>query len=160
MIAEKLAKYVVDTVKEVCPQYRSQLGLAIQHMLQLLIRGYDEFVLHSAIGPGPSLLTFDSFTKPLRLTQGLLSADGRMNQQGRFNAFHTSDTKEKLSWTLLCARSAGPPSCESTMGARRARATRLAPERGGNTVAAMAPVSQSASRGMKSLGTTKKQASL
>ena len=54
---EELAQYVFVTVKDVRPQHRSQLSLAIRHALRLFLRAHDEYVLQRAAGPDPPSLT-------------------------------------------------------------------------------------------------------
>lgn len=93
-IGEQLTKCASATVEEVHPQHRGQLGLALKHGIRLLLRAYDEFALHRAIGPDPLPLTLERAAKVLHLRSGLLmSADGRINIQERFNAFLAGDVE-------------------------------------------------------------------
>ena len=140
--AEELTKLSFATVKEVRPQHRNQLGHAIQHSIRLFLRAHEELVLQRATGHAQPGVTIERAIKLLHLTPALLlSTDGRMSRQGRFNAFTSGDIGGLLSWLIMFSRRPGCQAREDSVGARQARATRLAHERGGITKAAMTLVS-------------------
>lgn len=72
---EQLAECVFITGKEVRPQRRSRLGLALEHTIRLLLGAHDEPVLHREIGPDPPLVTLERVINLYLTPRPLLSAD-------------------------------------------------------------------------------------
>lgn len=95
---EELAQCLFITGKKVRPQHMSQLGLALQHVLRPLLRTQQDYTLQGTVGLDPASLTPERATTLLDLTPRLLlSTDGRMSSQGRFDAFLTGNMEGILS---------------------------------------------------------------
>lgn len=75
-------------------QHSSHQVLALQHSIRPFLWAHDRFVLQRAIGADLPSFTIERATEAFHLMPGpLLSADGRLNGHGGFDAFWSA-TKE------------------------------------------------------------------
>ena len=119
-------------------------ALSLRHALRIFCQAHNALQVSPAGVPhNEALVTnLESATKLPHITQALLqSSDGRCSRQGRYNEYARGELTGRIDWLVVFAGRSRQKAREDTPEARRIRASKLAHQRGGITMAASALIS-------------------